>query len=83
MDYKSLFKNFLKMTAAGVVAGAICWFCAVQFDNFVHLSKVPFEFLKISLIALVCLVVYIPLNLLMEMEYANELFERVKSKFIR
>ena len=82
MDYKSLFKNFLKMTVAGVVAGAICWLCAVQFDNFVHLSKVPFEFLKISLIALVCLAVYIPLNLAMKMEYANELFERLKSKFM-
>ena len=83
MDYKSLFVNLIKMCLAGVVAGVICWICAVQYDKFVHLSKIPFEFLKISLIALVCLVVYIPLNLAMKMEYANELFNRLKSKFIR
>jgi putative peptidoglycan lipid II flippase len=82
MDYKSLFVNLIKMCLAGLVAGGICWICAVQYDKFVHLSKIPFEFLKISLIALVCLIVYIPLNLVMKMEYANELFERIKSKFI-
>jgi hypothetical protein len=38
---------------------------------------------KISMIAGICLVVYIPLNLLMKMEYAGELFDRLKSKFIR
>ncbi len=83
MDYKSLFVNLIKMCVAGMIAGVICWICAVQYDKFIHLSKVPFEFLKISLIAFICLVVYIPLNLIMKMEYANELFERIKSKFIR
>ncbi len=83
MDYKSLFKNFLKMSVAGVVAGVVCYFAAVQFDKFILLPKIPFELLKISIIAFICLFVYIPLNLLMKMEYASELFDRLKSKFIR
>ena len=83
MDYKSLFKNFLKMSVAGVVAGVLCYFAAAQFDKLILLPKIPFELLKISLIACICLFVYIPLNLMMKMEYASELFDRLKSKFIR
>ena len=77
-----MFVNLIKMCVAGMIAGAICCIGAVQYDKFVHLSKIPFEFLKISLIAFICLVVYIPLNLIMKMEYANELFARIKSKFL-
>ena len=83
MDYKSLLVNLLKMCLAGIIAGVICLVCAIQYDKLVHLSTIPFEFLKISLVAFVCLVVYIPLNLVMKMEYANELFARIKSKFIK
>ncbi len=83
MDYKSLFKNFLKMSVAGVVAGIVCYFAAGQIDKLIQLPKIPFELLKISIIAFICLVVYVPLNLLMRMEYASELFNRLKSKFIR
>ncbi len=80
MDYKSLFVNLLKMLIAGVITGAICHLFAIQYDNIVHLSKIPFSALKIILIGIICLVVYIPLNLLFKMEYAKELFDRLRAK---
>lgn len=83
MDYKSLFINLLKMVVAGVITGGICYLCAFEFDKFVHLAKVPFEIIKITLIAVVCMVIYIPLNLLFKMEYADELFNRLSAKLVR
>ena len=83
MDYKSLFVNLLKMVASGVITGIVCWLCAAEFDKIVHLSKIPFETIKILFIAIVCLLVYIPLNLALKMEYANELFNRLSAKFLR
>lgn len=83
MDYKSLFKNLLKMIVSGIITFGVCLICAQQFDKFVHISKIPFEILKISSIAIICLGVYIPLNLLFKMEYAGELFNRIASKILR
>ena len=83
MDYKSLFINLLKMVVAGVITGGICYLCAFEFDKFVHLAKVPFEIIKITLIAVVCMIIYIPLNLLFKMEYAGELFNRLSAKLVR
>ncbi|MBR1460277.1 murein biosynthesis integral membrane protein MurJ [bacterium] len=83
MDYKSLFINTCKMLIAGVVALGICYIASVQFDNYVHLAKVPFELFKILLIAIICLAVYIPLNLFFKMEYAKELFVRLSAKIQR
>lgn len=83
MDYKSLFINLLKMVVAGVITGGICYLCAFEFDKFVHLAKVPFEIIKITFIALVCMIIYIPLNLLFKMEYAGELFNRLSAKLVR
>ncbi len=83
MDYKSLFINLLKMVVAGVITGGICYLCAFEFDKFVHLAKVPFEIIKITFIAVVCMVIYIPLNLLFKMEYADELFNRLSAKLVR
>ena len=83
MDYKSLFINLLKMVVAGAITGGICYLCAFEFDKFVHLAKVPFEIIKISFIAVVCMVIYIPLNLLFKMEYAGELFNRLSAKLVR
>lgn len=83
MDYKSLFINLLKMVVAGVITSGICYLCAFEFDKFVHLAKVPFEIIKISFIAVVCMVIYIPLNLLFKMEYAGELFNRLSAKLVR
>lgn len=83
MDYKSLFINLTKMVISGIIAGVVCFLVGSQYDKIVHLSKIPFEFFKILLVAIVCMIVYIPLNLAMKMEYAGELFARLKSKFIR
>ena len=83
MDYKSLFINLFKMVVAGAITGVICYLCAFEFDKLIHLAKVPFEIIKITFIAIVCMVVYIPLNLLFKMEYAGELFNRLSAKLIR
>lgn len=83
MDYKSLFINLFKMVVAGAITGIICYLCAFEFDKLIHLAKVPFEIIKITFIAIVCMVVYIPLNLLFKMEYAGELFNRLSAKLIR
>jgi putative peptidoglycan lipid II flippase len=83
MDYKSLFKNLFKMIVSGIIALGICYLCAFEYDKYVHLAKIPFEIIKITIIAIVCLVVYVPLNLLFKMEYAGELFNRIVGKIIR
>lgn len=83
MDYKSLFINLFKMVVAGVITGGICYLCAFEFDKFVHLAKVPFEIIKITFISVVCMIIYIPLNLLFKMEYAGELFNRLSAKLVR
>lgn len=83
MDYKSLFKNLLKMIVSGIITFGVCWIVAIGLDNFMNLPKIIFEIVKISVIAIVCLGVYIPLNLLFKMDYAGELFNRLSAKFIR
>ena len=83
MDYKNLFFNLLKMTIAGLIALLVCFAAGTVYDNFVHLGKYSFEALKILLVAVLCLGVYVPLNLIMKMEYATELFNRIKSKIVR
>lgn len=84
MNYKSLFINLLKMLISGIITLAVCWICAVEFDKLVHISnKISFEILKISVIAIICMVVYVPLNLLFKMEYAGELYNRLAARFLR
>ena len=83
MDYKSLFINAFKMLAAGVITMGICYFAAYQYDNYVVLPKMLFEFFKIMLVAFICLAVYIPLNLFFKMEYAKDLFARLCAKLQR
>jgi hypothetical protein len=83
MDYKSLFINLLKMIISGIIALVACYLCASLFDKVISLPKIPFEMIKITLIAFVCLAVYIPLNLLLKMDYAKELFNRLSAKFIK
>ena len=83
MNYKSLFKNLFKMLISGTITFVVCWICAVQYDKLVQLPMIPFEVVKITLIAIICLGVYIPMNLLFKMEYAGELFNRLSARFIR
>ena len=81
MDYKSLFKNMFKMLVAGMFTLLICFVLSLGFDKFIQMPKGMFEIVKISLIGIICLGVYVPLNLIFRMEYAGELYERLKTKF--
>lgn len=80
MDYKSLFLNLLKMVVAGIVAAGGCYIAAICADKYLQLPVIPFEIIKISFVGLICLIIYIPLNIVLKMEYANELFDRLKSR---
>jgi peptidoglycan biosynthesis protein MviN/MurJ (putative lipid II flippase) len=77
MDYKSLFTNLLKMSIAGVISLGICYVSAICFDKFVVMPKTLFELVKISVIAIICVVTYTSLNLIFKMEYAQELKNRI------
>ncbi len=83
MDYKSLFLNLFKMIAAGVVTFVVCLLAARGFDGYIQLPPVLLELIKISFIFIVCMAVYIPLNLMMKMDYASELAGRIKSRLGR
>ena len=80
MDYKSLFINLFKMLIAGAVTFAVCLACAYEYDILVHLPSLIFEIVKILFVFIVCMAVYVPLNLLMKMDYASELAIRLKNK---
>ena len=81
MDYKTLFVNLLKMCAAGFVTLIICGALSIGYDKVVSLPKYVFELVKIFSIGAVCLAVYVELNLLMKMDYASELAQRLLSRF--
>ncbi len=83
MDYKTLFINLCKMVAAGVITFTICYYFVRFFDKNVMMCVVPCEIIKIIFVALLCLIVYIPLNLILKMDYASELFARIKAKFVK
>ena len=79
MNYGELFVNLFKMIFAGCVTFAICFVSAVAIDN-LELSKNIFEITKISILAVECLIIYTGLNLVLKMDYAKELFDRVVAK---
>ena len=79
MNYRELFVNLFKMIFAGCVTFAICFVSAVAIDN-LELSKNIFEITKISILAVECLIIYTGLNLVLKMDYAKELFDRVVAK---
>ena len=83
MDYGILFKNLLKMCVAGVITFVICFVSAVAFDKFIELPKYVFEIVKISFIGILCLGIYVWLNIVFKMDYAQELFDRVKAKICK
>ena len=83
MNYGVLFKNLLKMCIAGFVTFALCFVAGIVFDQYVILPKYVFELTKILLVGTLCLGIYIWLNILLKMDYAQELFDRVKAKICR
>lgn len=84
LDYKSLFKNFGKMTIAGAITLFVCYYAGIWFNN-IHLPLKLFEIAKIISIGLLCLACYVYLNLIFKMDYALELKDRfvgrIKQKF--
>jgi putative peptidoglycan lipid II flippase len=86
LNYKELFVNFIKMILVGVITFVVCYivanFMQVEFSQFFEkLPKYSYEFTKIFVIGILCLVVYTVLNLAMKMEYASELTKRVIDRF--
>lgn len=80
MDYGMLFKNLLKMCMAGLITLIVCFAVGYAFDMFIQLPKYVFEIVKILLVGSICLIIYTWLNILFKMDYAQELYERVKAK---
>lgn len=79
LDYKSLFKNFGKMVIAAGITLAVCYYAGLAFNHLNMPLKLQ-EIVKILSVGLLCLVSYIYLNLLLKMEYALELKERLIGK---
>ena len=77
LDYKSLFINLGKMLLAGALTLGICWAIGVEFNN-ISLPKYVFETVKIVSIMLLTAIIYGGLNLLLKMDYAQELVKRIK-----
>ncbi|MBQ9688466.1 murein biosynthesis integral membrane protein MurJ [bacterium] len=81
MNYGELFKNLGKMLFAAGVTLTACYGCGIWFDSvFAYLGSPWFEIAKILTIFVVCVVVYVPMNLTLKNEYAIELFERLFNK---
>ena len=80
MDYRSLFKNFLKMVVAGAITLVACYALSFAMDK-IQMQVQLLEILKICTVGLVCIIIYIGLNLLFRNEYVLELKNRlVKAK---
>ena len=77
LDYKSLFKNFGKMIISGVLAFALSFIACLYFDKIV-LPKYVFELVKIVSIMILSGGVYLFLNIILKMEYVQELLSRLK-----
>ena len=80
LDYRPLFKNLFKMLVAGAVTFIICLECS-QLLNTITLPKYVFEFVRLCSISIICFAVYVPLNIIFRMEYAADLYTRLREKF--
>lgn len=82
LNYKELFINFIKMTLAAVITFVVCYIIASFIEvNLLSLTnqlpKYSYEFIKIFVIGVVCIVLYTGLNMIFKMEYASELIHRI------
>ena len=76
LDYKNLFKNFFKMIIAGGITFCACFFLAKLMNN-ISINIQLLEIIKICTIAVVCIIIYVGLNLLFKNEYVIELKNRL------
>ena len=82
MDYDIYFKNMFKMIAISVVTYFVCLGIYKVWDN--HFEPTQLLLLaKIILITAVCAVVYCILAAVVRIPYMFELFDRLKSKFVK
>lgn len=77
LDYKSLFINLAKMTAAGIITFLAGWLVCISFDK-IELPKYIFEISKIAIVMMLALGLYTILNLAFKMDYAKDLLARIK-----
>ena len=76
LAYKNLFINFAKMLIAGTLTFIICVFVGNKFDLLIELPKYMFEIAKIITLGCICFTIYLPLNLIIKMDYAKDLIKR-------
>ena len=79
LDYKPLFKNFIKMLVSGGIVFILCLIISSGFNKII-LPKYIFELVKIIIIMITCSISYLGLNLLFRMEYAKELVNRLTKR---
>jgi putative peptidoglycan lipid II flippase len=82
LDYPSLFKNLAKMLAAGVITYFSCVYLSELFNN-IALPKYYYEATKIISVSLACGILYVVINLVLKVDYVNELFTRLKKRFVK
>lgn len=80
LNYKKMFLNFTKMILAGIITFGVCLLIGDVFSDVV-LPKYIFEIIKIAAISGTCFILYLILNLMFKMDYAQELVSRVYSRF--
>ena len=77
LDYINLFINFGKMLIAGALTFTICYILSGFIDT-ITLPRYIFESVKIVIITILCFVIYFGLNLVLKMEYVDELVKRIR-----
>ena len=83
MNYGELFKNLAKMLLAGLISLICCIIAVKGISQGLYLSKNVMEIIKIVAAGIVCLVTYSGLNIWLKMDYAQELYSRLKSRFYK
>lgn len=79
LNYRTLAKNFGKMCIAGITAFGICYYISAIMNS-LSLSLQMLALAKICIIGLVCIIIYVGLNLLLKVDYVIELANRLKEK---
>lgn len=77
LNYKSLFINLAKMILAGILTLIFGWFVCVGVDK-LQMPKYVFEGVKILVVMILTMGAYTAINIMLKMEYAKELLNRIK-----
>ena len=77
LDYKPLFINLAKMIFAGIITFTVCYYIGIKFNSLI-LPQYIYEFAKITVITTCCALIYVSINIILKMDYATELLNRIK-----